>query len=75
MNHRDIGTAIRERRRLLGLTQARVAELAGVGRRTIGDLESGRGSRGATLTKVGDICAVLGLRLVVVDAGSSPDHD
>lgn len=75
MSHQDIGTAIRNRRHHLGLTQEYVADLAGVARRTISDLEGGRGSRGTTLEKVRAVCWALGLELVIVDAGSDNDRD
>ena len=75
MSHKDIGSEIRKRRRLLGLTQVTTAELAGVGRRTLVDLESGRGSRGATLEKVRAICSVLGLELIVIDAQTLAEYD
>lgn len=68
MGHREIGTTIRQRRLLLGLTQERVASLAGVGRRTVSDLETSRGNRGTTLSKAVDVCNVLGLELFVGDA-------
>lgn len=74
MDRTDIGTEIRNRRRVLGLTQEQVAELAGVARRTIIDLESGQGSYGPTLEKVHAICTVLGLDLRVTETNSFTDH-
>jgi HTH-type transcriptional regulator / antitoxin HipB len=38
----DLGTAIRSRRRQLGITQDELAASIGVGRRVIGQLENGK---------------------------------
>lgn len=74
MSALDIGAAIKARRILLKLTQERVAELAGVSRRTVSDLETGRGPRGSTLSKALQVCRVLGLDLFVDDATGDPHH-
>ena len=75
MSHHNIGGAVRARRRLLGLSQSQVSELAGVARRTISDLESGKGANGTTIAKVRAICLVLGLELIVINAESLQDYD
>lgn len=62
-----LGAAIRTARKAHGLTQSQLAGLAGTGLRLISELE--RGKPGAELGKVLDVLAVLGLRLLVVEAG------
>lgn len=47
-----IGNTIRQRRETLGLTQEYLAELAGVGVRTVRDLEQGKGKSLTILVKV-----------------------
>lgn len=59
-----VGTALRERRRLLGLTQAEVAELAGTTQRSVSLAESGKA---AGLALYGAIADVIGLELAVHD--------
>jgi HTH-type transcriptional regulator/antitoxin HipB len=58
------GKALRERRRLLGLTQEDVAIEAGVGRRFVIELE--RGKPGASLEHALRIAALLGLEVDLV---------
>ena len=41
----SIGTTLRARRKLLGLNQTEVAELAGTTQRTVSEAESGKASR------------------------------
>ena len=62
-----LGLAVRRARKTHGLTQAGLAGLAGTGPRFISELERGKAS--AELGKVLDVLAVLGLRLLVVEAG------
>lgn len=58
-----VATVIKERRAVLRISQEQVAELAGVGLRTLKALESGKGNPTLdTLTKVAD---VLGMQLVL----------
>lgn len=57
----SLGTAVRRLRRQQGLTQARLAGLAGTGLRFIGELE--RGKPGIALGKAMDVLAVLGVTL------------
>lgn len=59
-----IGLAVREAREEQGLTQARLAELAGVSRRRILDLEAGRAD-GMAMDKADRILKVLGLAVTV----------
>lgn len=63
-----LGLAVRQTRKLHGLTQAELAGLAGTGPRFIGELERGKPS--AELGKVLDVLAVLGLRLQLAGAGT-----
>jgi transcriptional regulator with XRE-family HTH domain len=56
-----IGTTIKERRQLLGLSQENLAELAGVGIRTLRDLERGVGN--PSLRNLEQLADVLGLEL------------
>lgn len=59
MTPNAIGELIREARRMLGLTQVQLAELAGVGRRFIVDVEAGRD--GASIGKVLTVMRALGM--------------
>lgn len=43
-NASDLGTLVREARKTRGLSQQEFADLAGVGRRFVSDLESGKGT-------------------------------
>ena len=61
-----LGTAVRQARKVHGLTQADLAGLAGTGPRFISELERGKAS--AELGKVLDVLAVLGLRLLLAGA-------
>lgn len=68
MTPQQLGKALRSRRRQLRLRQQDVADLAGVGRRFVVDLEAGTGERDPGLHKLLDVCAVLGLDLAVAPA-------
>lgn len=57
-----LGALLRARRKLLGLTQAEVAELAGTTQRSISQVETGNA---ATLELYGATAEVLGLELTV----------
>lgn len=59
---RDLGAAVRQRRREAGLTQAVVAQRAGVSRQWLSGFESGK-NPAAELGKVLDLLAALHLRL------------
>lgn len=61
MHESDLMKALKERREMLGITQEHLAELAGVGLRTLKALESSKGNPTfGTLNKLAD---VLGLEL------------
>lgn len=55
----ELGNALRERRRELGLRQEEVSGLIGVNRRVVGELERGKGS--VQLQIAMDLARVLGL--------------
>jgi transcriptional regulator with XRE-family HTH domain len=58
-----LGSIVKERRKLLNITQETLAEVSGVGLRTLKQLESGKGNPTIiTLEKVAD---VLGMQLVL----------
>lgn len=57
-----LGQQIKARRKALGLTQAEIAERAGISRATLIALEQGSLTQTDTLRKVGEL---LGLRLVL----------
>jgi y4mF family transcriptional regulator len=59
----DVGDAVRQRRKALGLTQAELAAVAGVGIRFVSELE--RGKPTAELSKALQVLSVLGLNLHV----------
>ena len=63
-----IGAAIRQARKVHGLTQSQLAGLAGTGLRFVSELE--RGKPNVALDKVLAVLAVLGLRLQIIGAGS-----
>ena len=50
----NIGKVIRHRRETLGLTQEHLAEISGVGLRTLRELERGKGKSLVILIKVAD---------------------
>ena len=61
MHELDVIKTIKARRKMLGVTQEHLAELAGVGLRTLKDLESGKGN--PTVTTLSKLADVLGLDL------------
>lgn len=66
----DLGRVVRERRKQVSLTQAELAEVAGVGVRFVSELE--RGKQTAEFQKVLQVLSVLGLDLqVTARAGAS----
>ena len=69
----DIGALIRARRRELGYNQTMLAEMAGVSRLWINQLE--RGKPGAGLGLVLRTLGALGIELTGGDAGSGYDVD
>ncbi len=64
----QIGTAIRVRRKQLGMTQQDVAEITGLQRQTISRVETG--NEAVTFSTVVRIAAVVGLNL-----GVTPRYD
>ena len=69
MNLQEIGKLVRARREVLGLSQQRLARLAGLSRTTINLLETGR-LTDLGIAKVTEVLELLGL---VLDA-HQPDH-
>jgi y4mF family transcriptional regulator len=63
MHQTDLIEQIKERREVLQLTQEALAELAGVGLRTLKEIESGKGN--PTLETIQKLMDVLGLELVL----------
>ncbi len=61
-----IGTFVRQRRKANGLTQQQLAELAGVARRFVSELE--RGKETVRLGAVNQVLAVFGKTLGVIEA-------
>ncbi|MDD3687536.1 MAG: helix-turn-helix transcriptional regulator [Bacteroidales bacterium] len=57
----DIVKTIKERREMLNVTQATLAELSGVGLRTLKQFESGKAN--PTLQTIEKLCDVLGLQV------------
>lgn len=68
MTPEQLGAVVRARRRQLRLRQQDLADLCGVGRRFVVDLEAGGHGRDPGLHKVLEVCAVLGLDLTVTPA-------
>lgn len=66
-NSHELGEAISSKRRQLGLTQERVADLIGTNRRVIGELEQGKST--VQLRIAIDVCRVLGLDVEVESRG------
>lgn len=65
-----VGESLRLRRKALGLTQAETALLAGLDRKTLGEIENARGTRGASLGNLVALADVLGLDIEVVPRSS-----
>lgn len=64
----EIGYSIKDRRMKLGMTQAQVAEAAGVSKRCLWSMELGQNS-GVQLDKLTSVFRVLGLELEIRDSG------
>jgi len=62
----DVGRIIKDRRISAGLTQAEVAEMAGINRSYLSELEAGATS--AQVERLVSLLKLLGLRLVAVEA-------
>lgn len=61
MHHVDLIRTLKERREVLKVTQEHLAELAGVGLRTLKAIESGKGN--PTLETLNKLANVLGMEL------------
>jgi y4mF family transcriptional regulator len=68
---KDIGAAIRAERKAKGLTQQQFADLAGVGRRFLSELEAGKPT--CEIGRVLKVAAAAGLHLMIAPAGR-PDE-
>ena len=66
----EIGYSIKERRLELGMTQAQLAEAAGVSKRCLWSMELGQNS-GVQLDKLTSVLGVLGLELEIKKAAKS----
>jgi transcriptional regulator with XRE-family HTH domain len=67
----DLGIRIRQARKEKGLTQAQLADMAGITRKTLSQIETGTVSD-IGIRKVGRTLDVLGLELSVRPAGAPP---
>ena len=63
MNIKQIGTTLRERRKLLNVTQEDLADISGVSERTVRDIEKGLAN--PELESLMKLCEVLGLEVSV----------
>ena len=61
MSPEELGTILRQRRKLAGITQRDLAGLSELGVHTLSDLESGKGN--PTLEVLSRVCGVLGLEI------------
>lgn len=68
-----VGAFVRERRRANRLTQAELAELAGVGLRFLKELEAGKPT--VRMDAVNAVLAPFGKQLGVVDRARDPDAE
>ncbi len=71
MHFEELIKAIKERREMLKVTQEGLAELSGVGLRTIKQFESGKGN--PTLQTLQKIADLLGLELTLKLKNIAPD--
>jgi len=68
----EIGASVRNRRRRLGLTQQDLAEMVGVSRRLVSEVE--RGSERASLRTVRALCEAVGIELATVPRYGTEGH-
>ena len=66
----DLGRLVRDKRRAIGVRQADLAALAGVGTRFLSELENGKET--AEIGKVLLVCNRLGLDLWITPRGEAP---
>ena len=60
----EIGMRVRERRRLLGIDQATAADLAGISRKTVSEIERGKAT--VRMDVLARLLEVLGFRIEIV---------
>ena len=70
----EIGYAIKDRRAELGMTQAQLAEAAGVSKRCLWSLELGQ-NPGVQLDKLTAVLGALGLELTVGNPSDEPQAE
>jgi transcriptional regulator with XRE-family HTH domain len=63
MHYSDVFTVLKNRREELGVTQEHLADLAGVGLRTLKKIESGKGN--PTAATLGKLAEILGMELLL----------
>ena len=63
MNAKELGKAIQLRRKSRKISQEDLAEIAGIGQRTLRDIE--KGSANPALATLLNICSVLGMKLTI----------
>lgn len=73
MSNLDLGATVRERRRARGWSQAELAEIAGVGRRFVSELENGKTT--LRIAQVRRVLEVFGLDLTVAPIARDPGDD
>jgi y4mF family transcriptional regulator len=64
-----VGAVVRDRRRVLGITQRELADLAGVSTRLVQELEAGKST--VRVDKLSAVATALGLTLVLVERAAS----
>ncbi len=74
MDYQEIASAMRIRRKALGLTQDEAALLSDVGRRTLSEFENATGTRGISLRNLLAIAEVLGLTVETVPRRTGTDR-
>ncbi len=70
MNTTKLASIIKRRRKVLGVDQSSVAELAGVSTHTLSNIESGKGN--PTLESLSRVLDVLGLELAIQPKTNEP---
>jgi y4mF family transcriptional regulator len=70
MNMTEVASIIKRRRKVLGVDQASVAELADVSTHTLSNIESGKGN--PTLESLSRVLDVLGLELAIQPKTNEP---
>ena len=62
-NLRDIGREIKDRRKLLQITQEELAEISGVSLRSLKAIELGKGN--PTVSQLNKVLEAIGLRIII----------